>query len=125
LLNFSLSLDNSGDVSFIQNTIQTLNTTSLEQTDKLLADFLDVYELLLHLADLLLDDELFTECYKHASTMFYLFNGFKQQINDCVKELSKTVIVSKFRADLDAATAKFNTISTKFHAEEALLLSSK
>ncbi|XP_066932322.1 uncharacterized protein [Clytia hemisphaerica] len=107
------------NVPFLNGMVTELGTL-LAITNKLHDDFVEVFDLLVFLEDILTDD-IFTDCFKRASTMYYLINGFKIQINDCIASTKKQVLVAQAGFNVTIATAQFNKVKETFNKESEAL----
>lgn len=111
------------NVTYLKETMHFFNV-SLGETNYLHKEFINVFELLVFLEDVLTDN-IFSDCFERASTMYYLLHGFKQQINDCIAETNKTILVATATKNVTDAVAFFENAVTVFHNEQQILEKSK
>jgi len=96
------------------NVEQTLTAVKAEvegfqtKAEHITNDFLEVYDILLHLKHIVSDDD-FNKCFDKASELFYVVTGFKMQLEECITDLAKKILVVQFETMFNSVKANFVT----------------
>ena len=96
----------------ISDLVKGFQTTA----ETITSDFLEAYEVLLHLKESVEDDE-FNKCFDKASELYYVVTGFKIQLQECIDDLTKNIAVQTFTTDLNDLKELFTTNQINFRED--------
>ena len=93
----------------ISDLVKGFQTTA----ETITSDFLEAYDVLLHLKDSVDNDE-FNKCFDKASELYYVVTGFKIQLQECIDDLTKNIEVENFKAAFNTVKGMFSSAQANF-----------